>query len=368
MGGFSFWRENQNYDLSSQNTPKYNVQSTHIYIRPHMLPFAKEVSVLIMKPKGVPYKLFGLKALERRLSKDSQKSDAINEASRIVQAGVNGEKKLTDIFEKYTFPFEHYIFHDLNLQSTGKFQIDTLFLSAQGVVVLEMKNIAGSIYFPKERRQLERTLDNGQADVFECPSVQLERNMMLLGDWLYARQLSVPIQGAVVFSSPRQKFENDREDLRVLFPYEVPGFLRNREKLLPSLNTAALSEVATMLVDAHSEYNPFPICPSYGINPKFIKTGVFCQVCGMVEMRRISRGWACVLCGYFSKDAHHQAIIDWFMLIGGTLTNRECRQFLHITDASVARRLLKGMKVSSQGANRGRIYWAELKDLDNYLV
>lgn len=333
-----------------------------------MLISAKGVSALIVKANGIPYKLFGLQALERRLSNDSQKRGAISEALRIVQAGVNGEKRLGDIFEKYTFPFEHYIFHDLNLQSTGKFQIDTLFLSAKGAVILEMKNIAGSIYFPQERKQLERTLDNGQVDVFECPSAQLDRNMMLLGDWFYARQLSVPIQGAVVFSSPRQKFANDRKDLRVLFPFEVPSYLREMENVYPSLNSNILSEVATMLVDAHSEYNPFPICPSYGVSANLVKSGVFCKVCGKVEMRRISRGWGCDLCGYFSNQAHEQAIIDWFMLLGGTLTNSECRKFLHLTDASVARRLLTGMEISSKGANRGRVYWAELRDLDNYLV
>ena len=324
--------------------------------------------MLIMKTKGVPYKLLGLKALKRRLLEDSEENDRIKESLRITRAGVNGEKKLTDIFEKYTFPFEHYIFHDLNLQSTGKFQIDTLFLSAKGIVLLEMKNIAGTIYFPKERRQLERTLDNGQVDVYECPSVQLERNMMLLGDWLYARQLSVPIQGAVVFSSPRQKFENNREDLSVLFPFEVPSYLRKMETVIPSQNSTFFSEVAKMLVDSHSEYNPFPICPSYGINPRFIKTGVLCKVCETVEMKRISRGWACELCRSFSNNAHHQAIIDRFMLIGGTMSNRECRQFLHLTDTSVARRLLKGMEISSKGANRGRVYFAELKDFDHYLM
>lgn len=333
-----------------------------------MLISVKEVSILIMKTKGVPYKLLGLKALQRRLVDDSQKNDTINESLRIAQAGVNGEKRLTDIFEKYTFPFEHYIFHDLNLQSTGKFQIDTLFLSGKGAVILEVKNIAGNIYFPKERRQLERTLDNGRVDVYECPSVQLERNMMLLSDWFYARQLSMPIQGAVVFSSPRQKFENNRENLRVLFPFEVPGYLRKMDKIPPSVDSTILSDVATMLVDAHSEYNPFPLCPTYGINPKFIRTGVICKICGAVEMRRVSRGWACELCRHFCDDAHHEAIIDRFMLIGGTLTNRECRQFLHLTDTNVARRLLKGMDISFKGANRGRVYWAELKDFDNYLV
>ncbi|WHT48791.1 nuclease-related domain-containing protein [Sporosarcina thermotolerans] len=64
---------------------------------------------------------------------------------------------------------------------------------------MEMKNIAGQINFREEYNQLTRTLENGQVDAFECPSVQLERNKMLLEDWFHAHQLSISIHHAAVF-------------------------------------------------------------------------------------------------------------------------------------------------------------------------
>ncbi|MHA6259083.1 nuclease-related domain-containing protein [Sporosarcina sp. CAU 1771] len=321
-----------------------------------------------MKKKGVSYKVFGLQALERRLMQESQRNTAIKEELRIAQAGVNGESRLISIFEKYTFPFEHYVFHDLNLQSSGKFQIDTLFLTSRGAFVLEVKNIAGKIYFPKDRKQMERTLENGQVDVFECPSVQLERNMSLLGDWLHARQIAMPIQGAVVFGSPRQKFENDRENLRILFPLEVPGYLRSLHEISTPLKSVNVLEIASDLVASHREYNPFPICARYGINPELIQTGVLCERCGIAGMIRISKGWACKRCEYFCRQAHEQAILDRFMLLGGTLTNHECREFLQTTNASMVKRLLGRMEISSKGVNKGRVYWMELTDMDRKLV
>ena len=87
-----------------------------------------------------------------------KKQSGIAEELRIVRAGVNGERALINVFQKYSFLDRHYIFHDLNLKSTGIFQIDTLFLSRHGAVIFEMKNIAGDIRFLKESKQLMRTL------------------------------------------------------------------------------------------------------------------------------------------------------------------------------------------------------------------
>ena len=106
---------------------------------------------------------------------------------------------LDAVFDKYKFSFEHRTFNGLNLESTGKFQIDTLFLSRQGAFILEVKNIAGRISFPEQWNQVVRLLDDGRSDAFECPSVQLERNCYLFSDWLSARNISIPVEGAVVF-------------------------------------------------------------------------------------------------------------------------------------------------------------------------
>lgn len=318
---------------------------------------------MIKKEGSVPYKLLGLRVLERRLLTSSREIDVIREHLRTAQAGVNGEKRLKGVFGKYTFPFEHYIFHGLNLRSTGKFQIDTLFLSHAGAVVLEMKNIGGRIRFSEELGQLIRTLDNGKEDAFECPSVQLERNRMLLGDWFHMRQIAMPIHGAVVFAKPQQQFENTREHLRILFPLEVPGYLRSLGGSSENVDSTTLKKVVAELEAADREYNPFPMCSTYHIDPRDIATGVMCDACGLFGMTRISRGWLCEICGRFDRHAHRQAIADWFMLFSGTLTNRVCREFLHINDINVAKRLLNGMNISFQGTNKGRAYWMDMQDI-----
>lgn len=46
------------------------------------------------------------------------------------------------------------------------------------------------------------------------------------------------------------------------------------------------------------------------------------------------------------------------------LTNRKCRQCLHIEDVDVAKRLMKGMGISYQGINKGRQYWMTAQEVE----
>jgi hypothetical protein len=311
---------------------------------------------MIVKTGSTPYKLYGLEALKRRLSPNRSKEMEIEEKIRITIAGINGEKTLEAIFNKYKLNFEHAIYHGLNLSSTGKFQIDNLFLSRQGAFILEVKNIKGHIRFSEETKQLKRTLDTGQIDAFECPSVQLERNRYLLEDWFHSRSYSIPIHTAVVFPNPRQLIENTRPHLNILFPNEVPSMLRIRESNSPVIDLKTFTSIAKELLDAHKEYNPYPMCNSYKINPDEIRSGVHCDKCGTLGMQRIVRGWGCNVCRHVSKNAHVHAITDWFMLVSEKMTNRDCREFLHIPNNYTASRLLRDLPLEPDGVNKGRFY------------
>lgn len=311
---------------------------------------------MIVKTGSPPYNLYGLKALRLRLSAKRSREIDVKEKIRIAKAGINGERVLEDIFSKYKLNFEHTIYHGLSLKSTGKFQIDNLFLSRQGAFILEVKNIRGRISFSEETNQLIRTLDDGQVDAYECPSVQLERNRYLLEDWFHERNLSIPIRTAVVFPNPRQHIENTRSHLNILFPNEVPSMLRGHESNPPVINSTTLAQLTKELLKGHSDYNPYPMCNKFRIDPAEIKSGVQCDKCGTLGMQRIFRGWGCNDCRHVSKTAHIQAITDWFMLISDTMTNRECREFLHIPNNYTASRLLSDLPLKPSGANRGRYY------------
>lgn len=322
---------------------------------------------MIIKRKSLPLKLIGLEALSKRLPAHHPLSENIEEEARRVRAGENGERILENVFKKYSFPFEHYILHDLHLQSTGKFQIDTLFISRHGAVILEVKNIAGRIRFPNDQNQLTRVLENGQIDSFECPSVQLERNMMLLNDWFYANGYSIPIRGAVVFPKSQQHFENVRNDLKILFPNEIPVFLRKHEETTPSLDSQIPKEVASKLFLSSNKYNPFPLIKNYKLSPSELITGVRCENCGIHGMLPIYNGWGCEKCGHIDKYAHIQALVEHCMLIDFKLTNSDVRRFLHVNSKDKVVRILKQMGLSHSGEKRGAVYTVNIGELERLL-
>lgn len=316
---------------------------------------------MIMKEKSISLKAIGLEALLRRLPEQHPRYADIENELRKTRAGENGERILANVFQQYQFPFKHYIFHDLNLQSTGKFQIDTLFLFPQGAVILEVKNIAGRISFPETQNQLTRTLEGGQVDAFECPSVQLERNKMLLEDWFLAHHMSVPIYQAAVFPRPQQQFENNRKNLTLLFPLEIPVFLRRLNSFHHSIDVPDLDDIAEKLTNAHREFDPFPLTTKYGIEKSDLRNGVRCNQCSRFGMQSIYNGWGCQQCGFVEANAHVQAMLDYFMLMDYRVSNKDCRQYLRIDCRQKTKRILMQLGVQRNGENKGSLYMVDLK-------
>lgn len=315
---------------------------------------------MIMKEKEISLKAIGLEALLRRLPEHHPRYVDIENELRKTRAGENGEKILANVFQHYQFPFKHYIFHDLNLQSTGKFQIDTLFLFQQGAVILEVKNIAGRIGFPEEYNQLTRTLENGQIDAFECPSVQLERNKMLLEDWFHTHHMPIPIYQAAVFPRPHQQFENLRKDLTLLFPLEIPVFLRRLNSFHPSIDLPGLEAIANKITDAHREFDPFPLSDRFGIQPSELISGVRCVQCGWFGMESIQSGWGCPQCRNIDPHAHIETLLDYFMLMNYRISNKTARQFFRLSDEQKMKRILRRVGIPFEGERRGRVYAANL--------
>ena len=73
-------------------------------------------------------------------------------------------------------------------------------------------------------------------------------------------------------------------------------------------------------------------------------------------MTKYRGGWRCPTCSYKSSHAHVQAIRDWFLLFGGKMTNKDCREFLNIPQRSTATRILQSMQLHTEGEKRNRTY------------
>ena len=212
---------------------------------------------------------------------------------------------------------KHGIFHDVSLASSTYFQVDTLFITPWYAVLFEVKNIAGELTVTENPPQLIRVLDSGQVSGFKSPIAQLESNCELFRDWLYSRNLSLPVYGAVVLAYARQRIEVFDTNIPILFPSAVPTFIRKLPTTSPLLDDETFAHLLTQLSNSHRQFVPSPICETYSIRRSDIRTGVICPGCGFIGMEKYMGGWRCSSCGGTSRDAHKQAIRDWFLLFGG---------------------------------------------------
>ncbi|WP_391205569.1 nuclease-related domain-containing protein [Psychrobacillus sp. L4] len=311
---------------------------------------------MLIKGRSTDYKYIGLQMLYNRLPKEHAMKSVINSKMLSTKAGIIGETVVEAIFEKYQFPFNYRVLHDVSLISNGKFQLDTLFISPYCAVILECKNIVGELSFENDPPCLTRKLQNGQKDTFESPKVQVDRNMYLLKEWLKERGIRIPVRGVIVFSSTKSKIIKPPNHTEVIYASSIPVLLRNLQTQKDYISVIQMDYLAEQIVRENQTYFPYPMCINWGIDPSDLITGVQCGECGRFGMVRIKRTWLCPACSYKEANAHVNAVKEWFMLIGDQLTNSECRRFLHIQQHQTVTRILQSMGLIIVGEGKATKY------------
>ncbi len=301
------------------------------------------MNTFIVKTRIEPLIIESLRAALSRLDPTHEKYAVLKAmySSRI--SGLAGEDKVDQIFRKYKFSMKHKIFNGLSLTSSTDFQIDSLFITPAYVVVIETKNLAGSIEVKSNPPQLVQTLDNGDKRSYISPVSQVQSNMELLQDWLHSRNMSLPIYGVVVLAFPKKEVELFNTDIQFLYPSGIPSYIRNLPTTPYLLDEKNFSLLSNDLLNDDKEFIPKPLCVTYSLQKNDIFTGVICTSCRFLGMTKYRGGWRCPTCSYKSSHAHVQAIRDWFLLFGGKMTNKDCREFLNIPQRSTATRILQSM-------------------------
>ncbi|MEH7481745.1 nuclease-related domain-containing protein [Neobacillus drentensis] len=303
--------------------------------------------------------LEGLIAAQQRLSAGHSLQPVLAAKRASVEAGIGGEERVAEVFRKHPFPAEHHIFHDLSPAWSENFQMDTFGLTPWGGVVLEVKNIGGSLEFKDNPPQLIRTREDGHKDGFENPVVQLERNRGLISDWLLNRNILLPIYGAVVLAYPKQMVTVPPAKTKILFPSLIPSFMKSIPQQANKLDQETFHWLSAKLLKSHQPFIPKPICAAYGIPFGDFRSGVRCLPCGRFGMVKLPRTWCCPHCGANDHLAHLRTLREWFLICNRTITNKECREFLGVGDIHTAKRILLGMNLRSQGTYRDRCYFMD---------
>lgn len=276
-------------------------------------------------------------------------------------AGYRGEQSL-DYYLGFLSKKRYLIFHDLRLSnSLHFFQIDTLILSPFFILLIEVKNVTGTLYFDNIFHQLIRTV-NGKEEGFPNPLLQVKRQRSQLSEWIKNNKFpAVPIETLVVISSPstiiKASTENKYRFQNVIHRENLISKIESLEEKYKEekLSEKELRKLSTFLLKQHTPNVP-DVLQRFHIPETDLLKGVHCPSCFSIPMRRKGSSWVCLTCNYSSKEAHLAALQDYALLLLSTITNQQLRDFLQLPSRSIATNILISIDLKHSGATRGRTY------------
>jgi hypothetical protein len=316
---------------------------------------------LIAKYRVKPLKVQTNEAILRRIPPWDPRIPKVTQDLAKRKAGLRGEEEV-DYFLSLLPEKEFSIFQDIRLQHRGLiFQIDHLLISPYFVLPLSVKNLSGEIIFNTGFSQVVRIL-NDQEEGFEDPILQAKRHQYLLARWMKEQRLPLaPIDFLVTFGKSTTILKNPSHSREVYDKVCLAGNLLFKiDKLYKQytkeiLSTKDLNKWTKTLLKHHVPETPS--YKAYNIPHTDFITGVQCSACLKYRMFRIPGFWKCPACGSISKDDHHAAINDYFLLFSPTATNRQLQDFLHLPNQKLVSKLITSMNLPHTGFRKDRIYF-----------
>ncbi len=221
--------------------------------------------------------------------------------------------------------------HDLRL-SHGQhiFQLDTLLLSTSFILILEVKNIVGTLFFDTDFHQLIRTQDD-QEEAFPDPHLQIRRQQQQLKMWLTKHKLpDIPIESLVVIGNSQSivRTTSNRILPRVIRRESIPFKIKELEKnyRINRHSDKDIKRAIRLLKRMHTPQER-SVLTQFQLTIEEIKRGVLCPRCNYLPLRRIPAMWHCLACNQKTRTAHIDALKDYSLLISETITSAEARAF-----------------------------------------
>jgi hypothetical protein len=312
----------------------------------------------ILKQQHMPLRLLAVQALRDHLPPGSSDCARIDDDLSSYHAGWLGEQNLAYYLSTLSGSACR-ILYDLRenvLEHT--FQMDAFLFLENFALIIEAKNYSGTLTFEPSGRQMIRTLGNKRSG-FSNPLIQVARHRQLLLAWLNDHGLPrIPLETLVTFSNPATIIENPGRSRdvaeRVLHTEQVISKIQILEKKYQNSSriTDEVPHIGSMLIKEHTD-PPHDTLTKYHIPFETLQRGVRCPRCHLYTMNRIYAAWACRCCGHSSRTAHIPMLLDYFLLRGATITNKQARNWLRLDDRQIIKYLLKKMGLRPKGSGTG---------------
>lgn len=322
---------------------------------------------MIVKPFEMSKNLLSLKALDRRIPEMHPKKELITTNLAKSIAGYKGEKSLA-YYLNYLSDKKYHIFHNVRLpDETHHFQMDILLLSNNYILILEVKNISGILFFDSDFKQLIRSQESIK-EKFTDPVAQVERYRLQLIKWLRLNKYpEIPVESLVVSCNPRAILQttpnNQKIFNKVLHSANLTSTILSLEHIYESevIKNSKLNRLSNQILHDSTEKDS-DILKNYNILQSEVLRGVHCPSCKILSMIRKMGKWLCPKCDYMSQNAHIEALNDYFLLFGQSITNRQARDFLNINSAAVTKNLLMTMSLKYKGEKKSRVYTLSVEE------
>ena len=224
-------------------------------------------------------------------------------------------------------------------------EMDCIFICPHFVLVLEVKNITGTIDIDMNTGQLIRTKTDGKIDRFVNPVLQVNRHVKFLNAVLPY----VPVVKGIVFANKQAYLRNIPKDEPIFHLQRLVSFI---EELVERFQDQLL-DVAKIYRQLHQLRIPQLL--DLRISSNDFLRGVFCTSCtGRVVMHFQHGTFICPQCKSRDKDAHFIALAEYRLLCGETITNQALREWCGLKDRYVSTRLLKSLP--KIGQYKGTVY------------
>lgn len=311
---------------------------------------------MIKKERKIPIIILQYEALLRRIPADHPKRPYILEELAKSKAGYNGEKSV-DYHLSMIDQKKYYIYHGLRLEiGHHVFQIDSLLVSKNLLILIETKNILGTLYFDEQFSQLVRTL-NGVETGFSDPRLQVDRQETLLQQFLKQNNITCPPQKSlIVISNPSSIIKaSSSKKTSIIHGANLPSLIKKLESSHPKeiLSDKEWNKLSRVLLKTHT-LSIRKILPKFNLNEKDLIRGVYCPNCQLLPMDRTFSSWSCQHCRFSSRSVYLHSLIDYALLISPEITNKQARDFLQLPSKSSAYNLLRAFEHS--GETKGRKY------------
>lgn len=309
---------------------------------------------MIAKKYSASLYLEALHALYKRIPKNHLNFSTIQEEYYQTVAGDIGEEAVMKVIEQLDLPYKFYTFHNVSLYSETLFQMDILIITPYYALILEIKNIKGEITFTDQ--QIIRTLATGETRSFDNPFLQLEEYESQLKRLFQVNHISLPIFSAVAFAFSSSIIKDPPKNKTILFRRGIKPYIRNIPANARILSDAQLESLKYFILKENTDYQPFPLCNHFGIDPNSIRLGVECVQCGLIGMKKVIRNWYCPRCKSSHRNAHVSTLRDYLLLYNSTISNQECQQFLQLNNKYEATKILNNPTLIKTGQSRSRKY------------